>query len=121
MNGEVGRGVYMCASVLMARATRNHRSGQGGPCLRYRSMGAIDVMLRNESQTLHLSALGVIARHDRYARDIFVPVFVGTSEQARIIRQYGARPPHCVVALFKGIVFAIEWSLLNNFRQEMFE
>ena len=94
---------------------------QGGPCLRYRSMGAIEVMLRDKSQTFHLSALGVIAGHVRYARDIFVPVFVGTSEQARIIRQRGARPPHCVVALFKGIVFAMEWNLLDNFRQEMLE
>jgi len=31
MNGEVGRGVYMCASVLMTRATRNHRSEAGRP------------------------------------------------------------------------------------------
>ena len=37
-------------------------------------MGAIEVMLRDESQTLHLSALGVIAGHVRDARDIFVPV-----------------------------------------------
>jgi hypothetical protein len=43
-------------------------------------MGAIEVMLRDKSQTFHLSALGVIAGHVRYARDIFVPVFISTGK-----------------------------------------
>ena len=75
-----GRGVYMCTSVIMARAARSHRSEAGRPLLSLLlgGRGRGDAA-RGDADVL-LDALGVIAEHVRYARDMFVPVFISASK-----------------------------------------